>query len=160
VSYPTPVNRKQLQSFLWLAGYCRKFIPHYSYIKKGTRFVWTPVADRAFPDLKSRLSTPSVLWPPYYSLRYCVPVGASDVATGLVLFQTVEGTDRLELDSHRCNYSTIEKEAPSLVLSVCVFSVYFSVLWIQPSQSLHGPQSTYLSWASFLVVGLYCDRCD
>ena len=32
LSYPTPVNRKQLQSFLGLAGYYRKFAPHYAHI--------------------------------------------------------------------------------------------------------------------------------
>ena len=58
-------------------------------------------------------------------------VDASDVATGSVLFQTVEGIDHpicfysKKLDSHQRHYSTIEKEALSLVLSVRVFSVYF-----------------------------------
>jgi len=32
LAYPTPINRKQLQSFLGLAGYYRKFIPHYAHI--------------------------------------------------------------------------------------------------------------------------------
>ena len=139
LSYPTPVNRKQLQSFLGLAGYYRKFVPHYAHIaaalsdllKKGTRFVWTPVADKAFLDLKSRLSTCPVLRPPDYSLPFCMSVDASDVATGSVLFETVEGIDRLicfcskKLDSHQRHHSTIEKEVLSLVLSVRVFSVYF-----------------------------------
>jgi len=58
-------------------------------------------------------------------------VDASDVATGSVLFQTVEGIDRLiclcskKLDSHQRHYSTIEKEMLFLVLSVRVFNVYF-----------------------------------
>jgi len=32
LTYPVPVNRKQLQSFLGLAGYCRKFVLNYSQI--------------------------------------------------------------------------------------------------------------------------------
>jgi len=139
LSYPTPVNRKQLQSFLGLAGYYRKFVPHYAHIaaalsdllKKGARFVWTPEADKAFLDLKSRLSTRPVLRPPNYLLPFSMSVDASDLAIGSVLFQTVEDIDHpicfysKKLDRHQRNYSTIEKEAFALVLSVRVFSVYF-----------------------------------
>jgi hypothetical protein len=31
LAYPRPTNRKQLQSFLGLAGYYRKFVPHYAH---------------------------------------------------------------------------------------------------------------------------------
>ena len=58
-------------------------------------------------------------------------VDASDLAIGSVLFQTVEDIDHpicfysKKLDRHQRNYSTIEKEAFALVLSVRVFRVYF-----------------------------------
>jgi len=32
LAYPVPVNREQLQSFLGLAGYYRKFVPNYAQI--------------------------------------------------------------------------------------------------------------------------------
>ena len=49
VNFPRPVNRKQMQTFLGLAGYYRKFVPHYSHLaanlsnllKKNVRFQWT-----------------------------------------------------------------------------------------------------------------------
>ena len=56
ISVATPTNKKQLQSFLGLAGYYRKFIRRLAYItacltdmlKKGTKFVWSEEADAAF----------------------------------------------------------------------------------------------------------------
>jgi len=49
IDFPAPTNRRQLQQFLDLAEYYRKFVPHFADIsavlsdllKKGTRFVWT-----------------------------------------------------------------------------------------------------------------------
>jgi len=61
LDFPAPTNRRQLQQFLGLAGYYRKFVPHFAHIsaalsdllKKGTKFVWTAKAERAFLDLMS-----------------------------------------------------------------------------------------------------------
>ena len=139
MAYPTPTNRKQLQSFLGLAGYYRKFIPHYAHIsavlsdllKKGVKFTWTPEVDAAFLDLKSRLSTRPILRPPDYSVPFCMAVDASDIAIGATLFQVVDGLEHpicyysKKLDCHQKRYSTIEKEALALVLAVRLFSVYF-----------------------------------
>jgi len=56
VDFPAPTTRRQLQQFLGLAGYYRKFVPHFDHIsvalsdmlKKGTKFIWTAEAERAF----------------------------------------------------------------------------------------------------------------
>ena len=98
-------------------------------LKKGTRFVWTQEADKAFLDLKSRLATQPVLRPPDYTLPFHLAVDASDLAIGATLFQVFNGLEHpicyysKKLDTHQKRYSTIEKEALSLVLSVRVFSV-------------------------------------
>jgi len=139
LSYPTPSNRKQLQSFLGLAGYYRKFIPHYAHIsavlsdllKKGVKFRWTSEADTAFLDLKSRLATRPILRPPDYSLPFCMAVDAFELAIGASLFQVVDNVEHpicfynKKLDCHQKQYSTIEKEALTLVLAIRLFSVYF-----------------------------------
>ena len=60
LDFPAPTNRRQLQQFLGLAGYYRKFVPHFAHIsgalsdllKKGTKFIWTAEAERAFLDFK------------------------------------------------------------------------------------------------------------
>lgn len=139
LSFPRPQNRKQLQSFLGLAGYYRKFIPHFSDIavnlsnllKKGSKFEWNETTDNAFLDLKSRLATRPILRPPDFNLPFGLAVDASNVATGAILFQTVDNVEHPicffshKLDKHQKQYSTVEKEALGLVLAVRAFSVYF-----------------------------------
>ena len=69
--------------------------------------------------------------PPDHTLPFCLSVDASDLAIGATLFQLVEGLEHpicfysKKLDAHQKRYSTIEKEALSLVLAVRYFSVYF-----------------------------------
>ena len=124
MAYPTPIN-------LGLAGYYRKFIPHYAHIsavlsdllKKGVKFRWTSEADAAFLDLKSPLATRPILRPPDYSLPFCMAVDTSKLAIDASLFQVVENVSK-KLNRHQKRYSTIEKEALALVLAVWLFSVY------------------------------------
>ena len=137
-NFPRPNNRKQLQSFLGLAGYYRKFLPHFAHItacltnllKKGARFVWDEEAEAAFLDLKSRLASRPILRPPDFSRPFCVAVDASDVAVGACLFQEIDGVEHpiayysKKLNDHQRNYSVVEKEALALILATRTFSVY------------------------------------
>jgi len=60
LDFPTPTNRRQLQQFLGLAGYYRKFVPHFAHIsaafsdflKKGTKFVLDSRNGASFPGLE------------------------------------------------------------------------------------------------------------
>ena len=136
--FPRPTNKKQLQSFLGLAGYYRKFLPHFAHIaacltnmlKKGTKFVWDDDAEAAFLDLKSRLASRPILRPPDFSRPFCVAVDASDVAVGACLFQVIDGIEHpvafysKKLNPHQKNYATVEKEALALILATRTFSVY------------------------------------
>ena len=136
-----PTDKKQLRSFLGIAGYYRKFIPHFAQIaacltnllRKNKKFVWTDVEDTAFLDLKSRLASRPILRPPDFTLPFGLAVEASDVAIGANLFQVVDNVEHpvcyysKRLNAHQQRYSTVEKEALALLLGTRVFSVYFGV---------------------------------
>jgi len=101
-------------------------------IKKGTMFVWTAVAERAFSDLKSRLATQPILRPPDFDQPFPLALDASYVAIGAAVFiRKVDGIEHpicyysKKLDCHQNRYSTVEKEALGLILAVRTFSVYF-----------------------------------
>jgi hypothetical protein len=140
VNFARPENRKQVQAFLGLAGYYRKFVPHYAHLaanlsnllKKNRKFEWDKAAEEAFWDIKSRLATRPILRSPDFNLPFCIAVDASDLAIGSVLFQVIDGYEHpvcfysKKLNVHELKYSTIEKEALALVLSVRMFSVYFN----------------------------------
>ena len=139
LKFQRPSDKKQLRAFLGIAGYYRKFIPHFAQIaacltdllRKNTKFVWTEIQDTAFCDLKSRLASRPILRPPDFSLPFALAVDASDVAVGANLFQVVDGIEHpvcyysKRLNVHQQRYSTIEKEALALLLAVRNFSVYF-----------------------------------
>ena len=88
LKFNRPTDRKQLKSFRAIAGYYRKFIPHFAqtaacltnFIRKNTRFVWTDNEDIAFLDLKSRLASRPILRPPDFSIPFSIEVDAADVA--------------------------------------------------------------------------------
>jgi hypothetical protein len=68
-NWPVPKNTKQLRGFLGLTGYYRKFIQHYSMLrrtltnllKKDNCFQWTFKEQQAFDLLKHKLLTTLVL---------------------------------------------------------------------------------------------------
>ena len=139
LDFPRPANRKQLQSYLGLAGYYRRYIRHFAMIaaaltdmlSKGKSFEWTPQAESAFLEIKSRLSSGPVLKPPDFQRQFCIGVDASDVAIGACLFQTYNGIEHpicyysKRLSPCQRRYSTVEKEAFALLMAVRVFRVYF-----------------------------------
>uniref|UniRef100_A0ACD5WUZ7 Uncharacterized protein n=1 Tax=Avena sativa TaxID=4498 RepID=A0ACD5WUZ7_AVESA len=93
--WPTPNTLKELQAFLGLTGYYRKFIKHYAILsqplsallKKGGMFVWTDVTKAAFQVLKTALVTTLVLALPDFSQQFTIDTDACDVGIGAVLSQ-------------------------------------------------------------------------
>ena len=80
LKFPAPNNKKQVQFLLGLAGYYRKFLPHFAdltlpltaLLKKNVPFRWFEAANAAFVDLKSRLASLPILRPPNYDLPFSV----------------------------------------------------------------------------------------
>jgi len=139
LAFPRPTTRKQIQSFLGLGGYYRRYIPHFAslsstlsdLLKKGTKFVWDSKAEEAFLDIKSRLASKPVLIAPNFDKPFIIGVDASDTAIGATLMQEANGLERpicyisRKLNAHQKRYATVEKEALALLTAVRAFSIYF-----------------------------------
>ncbi|XP_070566393.1 uncharacterized protein [Ptychodera flava] len=97
VDYPTPVTKRDVRSFLGLAGYYRKFIPNFSDIatplteltckNSPANVQWTQSCVDAFQKLKDALASSPVLAVPDYNKPFVVQTDASDHGIGAVLCQ-------------------------------------------------------------------------
>ena len=138
-SYTIPQNKKSLMRFLGIAGFYLRFCPNFSHIvssltnllKKEVRYVWSEECQRAFESVKAVLTNNPVLKAPDFDLAFLLYCDASDVGIGAVLVQL--GEDGIEhpvsyyskkLNGAQSRYSTVEKEALALLLSLQHFSVY------------------------------------
>jgi len=136
--FPEPKRIKDIQSFIGLAGYYRKFIKNFSKIakpltkltKKTEKFMWTAEQQSAFEELKERLMTAPVLRYPDFTQEFIVTTDASAYAIGAVLSQGKVGDDRPIAYASRVltraeqNYSTTEKELLAIVWAVKHFRPY------------------------------------
>ena len=130
-----PSTVTEIQSFLGLAGYYRKFIQDFSRIatpltqltKKGVRFVWSMQCHEAFDLLKQKLTTVPVLVIP--SSKRCIVVytDASLMGLGGVLMQTqrVVAYASRQLRIHKHNYLTHDLELAAIVFALKVWRHYY-----------------------------------
>lgn len=96
-------------------------------------FAWTESCQVDFDNLKALLSNSPVLAAPDFNRPFKLATDASDVGVGAVLLQDdLEGIEHpvcyfsRKFDVHQKHYSTIEKEALALILSLNHFDVYVS----------------------------------
>ena len=138
---PIPTNKKQIRSFLGMAGYYRKFCPNFSVIaspltnllKKNSSYTWTPDCDKAFNHLKLILSHAPILTMPNFDEQFYIMVDSCNIGTGSVLFQKDQnGIEKpisyfsQKFNSSAQRYSTIEKELFGIILSLKQFDFYIS----------------------------------
>jgi len=96
LEWPVPSNVKELQSFLGLTNYYRRFIPGFSLLcnplnrllKKHSKFVWTNDQQSAFDTIKSKFSSKPILAYPNRDLPFLVETDSSNFAFGAILSQT------------------------------------------------------------------------
>ena len=141
--FTTPKKKKDVRSFLGLAGYNRKFIPGYSTIATPlTDLTLKELPDRvirkeeqklAFDTLKKAMTTEPVLQGPNFTKQFTVQTDASDVGIGGVLSQNDEAQEdrpvaffSRKLLSREKNYATMEKECLAIVETIKHFSVYLT----------------------------------
>ena len=137
-NWPQPTTLKEMQSFLGLCNYYRRFIADYSRIAapltdlthKDTPFHWTTQATDAFEELKKRMTEAPVLCIPDAELPFTVTTDASDFAVGAVLSQDqgqgpqpVAFTSR-KMNPHERNYAAHEKETLAIMHALSKWRVY------------------------------------
>src|SRR5947199_4853564 len=95
LQWPTPQNLKELQAFLGLANYYRRFVAHYSkfatplhrFTKKAVPFIWDKSSQDAFDLLKQKFTSAPVLIVFDPTKPIYMETDASDYALGVCLNQ-------------------------------------------------------------------------
>jgi hypothetical protein len=103
--FPVPKTRRQLQRFLGVANFNRKFIPNYSEVVKElssltsskVKYEWGAEQQAAFNDIKERLSLAPSLYLADWNKEFHIETDASNVAVGGVLFQVDDKGARFPL---------------------------------------------------------------
>ena len=141
---PRPSTKRQVKSFLGLAGFYRRFIPNFSSIASPLTDLtkknrpnsikdWQDHHERAFQTLKNRLTSSPILRLPVFQegKPFVLRTDASDIGLGAVLLQDFEGEGRLpiayaskKLLPRTRNYSVIEKECLGIIWGVEKFRKY------------------------------------
>ena len=137
--FPTPHDVKTLRSFLGLASYYRKFVPHFAKVagplhaltKKEVPFLWTQKCQTAFSELKKLLTSAPLLAFPDFTKPFVLETDASGAGLGAILAQKQEnGSIRpiayasRSLQSHERNYGITELEGLGVVWAVKHFRPY------------------------------------
>ena len=96
--WPTPQSAREVQQFLGLAGYYRRFVRNFATIakplhrltEKTARFEWTPECHEAFQILRQRLCSAPILVFQYFNKPFILDTDASNTGIGGVLSQLNE----------------------------------------------------------------------
>ena len=96
MSWERPKSVFEIRSFLGLAGCYRRFIEEFSWLatpmtrltRKGVKFEWDDLCEKAFQELKRRLTLAPILIVSEQGQRYTVYCDASRDGLGCVLMQS------------------------------------------------------------------------
>ena len=100
-SWPTPTSQRQVQQFLGLCNYYRRFIqdfatmakPLHRLTEKTCEFQWSDQCAEAFRKLKQRLSQAPILAFPDFTKTFVLDTDASNDGIGAVLSQENDGRE-------------------------------------------------------------------
>ena len=135
---PSPTNLKTVRQLLGHAGFYRRFImdfskiakPLYKLLEKDAKFMWDEDYQRRFEELKTYLTTASIVRALNWKLPFEVMYDASDLAIGAVLGQREGGKPYVvyyvskTLNKAQRNYTTTEKELLAVVYALDKFRAY------------------------------------
>lgn len=166
-NFPQPRTKRDIRSFLGLAGYYQRYIPRYSEIaspltdalrKTEPQMVkWDEAKEHAFSTLKKALMSQPVLSAPDYSKPFILQCDASDRGMGVVLCQRGENDHEhpvlyasRKLSVREEAYSASEKECACVVWAVQKLACYIAssrftietdhcpLTWLQSMSSKNG----------------------
>ncbi|KAL2102386.1 hypothetical protein ACEWY4_001554 [Coilia grayii] len=137
---PRPQTKKDVRSFLGLAGWYRRFIPNFAtraapltdLTKKSgaAKVQWGDVQERAFQDLKGALLCEPVLQSPDFEQPFTVQTDASGVGLGAVLLQGEAEQQKpvayisRKLFPRETRYSVVELECLAVKWALETFKYY------------------------------------
>jgi len=169
-----PSNVKQVQQFLGLCNYYRRFIkdfaniskPLYSLLSKDVPFVWSDSCEEAFLKLKDALTSYPVLRSPVKERIFTIYTDASGYALGAVLTQVddngneyvCEYASRL-LTKSEINYSITNKECLAVIFGITsfryhvegkIFRVVTDHIALSWLRTVKNPSGQLARWSLFL----------
>jgi hypothetical protein len=135
-----PGNIKQLQSFLGLANYYRRFVknfatsaaPLYRLLHKNVPWKWGLAEDKAFRMVKASIASKSLLFHPDWSLPFVLDTDGSKIGLGAVLSQIRDGCEEplafasRSLSPAEAKWHCCEFEALAVVWGVQTFAHFLS----------------------------------
>ncbi|WVZ70142.1 hypothetical protein U9M48_018834, partial [Paspalum notatum var. saurae] len=133
-NWKTPRNATEIQSFLGLAGYYRRFMENFSKIakpmtgllKNNTPYEWDDKCVGSFQLLKEKLTTAPVLTLPDLHKDFLLYCDASRQGLGCVLMQDnkVVSYASRQLRAHEENYPTHDLEVAAVVHALKIWRHY------------------------------------
>lgn len=168
--YPVPKTLKEVRRFLGMCGWYRRFIPNFAdqanhisnLLKKSKKFQWTAEADAAFLNLKTALISAPILISPDFTKPFHIQCDASNLAVGGVLFQVINGDEKViaytsqKLTATQQKYMACERELLAILHCVSQFRPYVegtkfkvitdnaALLWLR---NLKDPTGRLARWA-------------
>jgi len=134
VNWARPTSVHEIQSFLGLAGYYRRFVEGFSKLaapltkltKKNEAFIWSEDCERSFQELKHRLVSAPVLTLPSETGGFVIYSDASYKGLGCVLMQNgkVIAYASRQLKVHERNYLTHDLELAAVVFALKIWRHY------------------------------------
>ena len=134
MSWERPKSVFEIRSFLGLAGYYKRFIEDFSLLvapitrltRKEVKFEWIDLCEKAFQELKRRLTSALILIVPERGMRYTMYCDASKDELGCVLMQSgrVVGYGSRQLKNHEQSYPTHDMELAAIVFALKAWHHY------------------------------------
>lgn len=137
-SFPIPKTARHVRRFLGMSGWYSRFIPNYASLATPLtdllgkkKFLWSPDCQKAFEEIKLKLTSAPILVHPDFSRTFYIQCDASKSGIGSVLFQKDEKNFdhpiayfSKKLNKSQRNYNVTELECYAAVASVKKFRPY------------------------------------